>query len=622
MCGIFGAITFEGTFNRKHLGHFIESTDMVSYRGPDSSGYLAINSIKQIADNSSFDVFFGFRRLSIIDLSDAASQPFTDGQGRWIIFNGEIFNYVELREDLRREGYEFHTASDTEVILKIYERYGEDGFDRLNGMWAFAILDLPQRRVILSRDRFSIKPLYYTRQRDQLYFASEIKQLLPFLHDRALNPRAMYSYLAQAIADHSEETFFQEIVSLKPKHTLVLDLETGCAQEKQYWEYPEPEAISEVRAAEQFRELFIDSVRIRLRSDVPIGALVSGGLDSSALALVARDVLGVDLRTFSIVADNCEFSEARFIDVLVQHGIQNQRLSLVRENSLSILDKVLYHNDEPFLGFHSVAQFQILEQIKRNSDLVVILSGQGGDECLMGYSKFFFFYIQQLLKKGRVVPALRLFLASLWKGTTVRQFRISEAKRYFPRKEWLSSPAFIRLEGEHQPTGLGSDLRQRQIRDIDLYSVPVQTHFEDRNSMAHSLEIRTPFFDHRLVELSINLPSSFKLKDGWTKYLLREAIPEIPDEIRWRRDKQGFLTPEEFWIRTELREEIQRMFSGSLLQEIGVIEDRKFLDYYNRFLSGSPIIGYGEISRVFLAERWARIFLNSAKPEQCEVGVV
>jgi asparagine synthase (glutamine-hydrolysing) len=621
MCGIFGAVTFDRPFERRDRRLFVEQTDMVSYRGPDSSGYLGINTANETVDSGEFDVFFGFRRLSIIDLSDAANQPLTDGKGRWIIFNGEIFNYVELREELLQQGYEFSTASDTEVILKIYDLYGEDGFDRLNGMWAFAIVDLPKRRVVLSRDRFSIKPLYYTRVSNKLYFASEIKQLLPFLRERTLNKDVMYRYLVQAVADYSPETFFQDVVSVKAKHNLILHMESGRVEEKRYWDYPEPERMSASDAYDRFRELFIDSVRIRLRSDVPIGALVSGGLDSSALAIVARDVLGVDLQTFSVVAENSEYSEDRFVDILVKHGIQNQRLNLVREKVLSMLDSVLYHNDEPFLGFHSAAQFQILEQIKRNTDIVVILSGQGGDECLLGYSKFFFFYIQQLVRSGNVIAATHLFLASLWKGTTLRQFRMSEAKRYMPGRGLLPAPAFMRIQGEHEPTGLGADLRQRQIRDIDSYSVPVQTHFEDRNSMAHSLEIRTPFFDHRLVELSINLPSSLKLKDGWTKYVLRKAIHEIPDEIRWRRDKQGFLTPEELWIRTELREEIKHLFSGSLLQEMGVIDDRKFLDHYDRFLGGSPTIGYGEISRAFFAERWARVFLNCTQPVACGVGI-
>jgi asparagine synthase (glutamine-hydrolysing) len=621
MCGIFGAVTFDRPFDREDHSLFVQQTDLISYRGPDSSGYLGIDTVNQREDSRAFNVFFGFRRLSIIDLSDAASQPFTDKNGRWIIFNGEIFNYVELRRELIQRGYEFRTASDTEVILKIYDCFGEDGFDRLNGMWAFAIVDLPRRRVVLSRDRFSIKPLYYTRTGNELYFASEIKQLLPFLPERTLNKDVMYRYLVQHVADYSPKTFFQGVLSVKAKHSMILDMENGRVEEKQYWDYPEPERMSEPDAYDRFRELFIDSVRIRLRSDVPIGALVSGGLDSSALAVVARDVLGVDLQTFSVVADDSKYSEDRFVDVLVKHGMKNQRLHLVQDNVLSILDTVLYHNDEPFMGFHAPAQFQILEQIKQNTDIVVILSGQGGDECLLGYSKFFFFYIQQLMRGGNVIGATQLFLASLLKGTTVRQFRLSEAKRYMPGRSLMPAPAFMRIPGEHEPTGLGSDLRQRQIRDIDFYSVPPQTHFEDRNSMAHSLEIRTPFLDHRLVELSINLPSSLKLKDGWTKYVLRKAISEIPEEIRWRRDKQGFLTPEELWLRTELRGEIQQMFSGSLLQEMGVIDDRKFLEHYDRFLSGSRTIGYGEISRAFFAERWARVFLNCTQPVACEVGI-
>ncbi|MGH9545863.1 MAG: asparagine synthase (glutamine-hydrolyzing) [Terriglobales bacterium] len=623
MCGIFGAVAFDRLFDRGDRDLFVKQTDLVSYRGPDSSGHMVMQTAKQTVDGSGgFDIFLGHRRLSIIDLSDAASQPLSDGKGRWIIFNGEIFNYVELRQELLQQGCQFQTASDTEVILKIYEVYGEKGFDRLNGMWAFALVDLPARRVVLSRDRFSIKPLYYTRRGSNLYFGSEIKQLLPFLRERNLNKAVMYRFLVQAVADYSPETFFEEIHAVKAKHNLVLDLDRNRVEESQYWEYGRSTGkMSASDMVDSFRETFIDSVRIRLRSDVPIGALVSGGLDSSALAVVAKDVLEVNLQTFSVVAENADYSEAPFVDVLVEHGIENKRLTLTRDRSLSTLDTVLYHNDEPFLGFHSVAQFQILEHIKRHTDLVVILSGQGGDECLLGYSKFFFFYIQQLLRSGRMVAAAQLFFASLLQGTTVRQFRMGEAKRYLPGRKFMQPPAFMRLRGEHEPTGLGSDLRQRQILDIDRYSVPVQTHFEDRNSMAHSLEMRTPFLDHRLVEMSLNLPPSLKLQAGWSKYVLRKALPEIPEKIRWRRDKQGFLTPEELWLRTELKGEIQQMFSGSLLQQLGVVDDKKFLEHYARFLGGSATIGYGEISRLFLAERWARIFLNCEQPAAYEVGV-
>ena len=610
MCGIFGAVSLGTPFTGKEFAHFVRQTDSVSYRGPNASGYLALNSeTGHVTDDTCFDIFLGHRRLSIIDLSEAGRQPMTDGQGRWIIFNGEIFNYVELRDELQRAGHQFHTATDTEVILKIYEVYGEGGFDRLNGMWAFVLVDLPRRRVLLSRDRFSIKPLYYTSQNGRLFFGSEIKQLLPFIKERSINREVMHKFLAQAVADHTNQTFFEHIVCVRPKHTLVLNLATGHMQENQYWEYHFSDDVQPDDAVEQFRELFVNSVKLRLRSDVPIGALVSGGLDSSSIAVVTNKILGIQLQTYSVVARDPKFSEEPFVDALAREGMASHRFVVDVDSSLTALDRVIYHNDEPFLGFHAIAQFQILEAMRKQTQITVVLSGQGGDECLLGYSKFFFFYLQELLRQGRFSHAAHLFWSSLLLGTTVRQFKLTEARRYLPWRALRKHPPFLRIQGEPESIGRADSLRMRQILDLDRYSVPVQTHFEDRNSMAHSLEMRTPFLDHRLVELALNLPVSLKLRSGWTKYVLRAAFPELPDAIRWRRDKKGFITPEELWLRTSLQPTLQQMFSGSALQELGIVDDRYFLEYYTKFLSSPRTVWYSDISRVMIAERWARIFL-------------
>ena len=612
MCGIFGAVGLDGPFKRDEYEHFVAQTDLVAYRGPDDSGYLALNTSEQaVSDKTKFGIFLGHRRLSIIDLSESGRQPMTDGHGCWIIFNGEIFNYIELREELKQKGHQFQTATDTEVILKVYQEYGDAGFNRLNGMWAFALVDIPNQQVILSRDRFSIKPLYYTIQDGKLFFASEIKQLLPFLKHRSVNLDVMYKYLTQALADHTHQTFFQGIEALKPKHNLIVDLDNGQIRERQYWDYQIQDDISFEKGIEQFRELFIDSVRIRLRSDVKIGALVSGGLDSSTIAIVANELLSANVQTYSVVAENRKYSEERFINMLVQQGIQNQLLYFDQREALENLETVIYQNDEPFLGFHAVAQYQILEKIKTETDITVVLSGQGGDECLLGYSKFFYFYLQELVRRGQILKGAMLFCSSLLKGTTVRQFKFGEAKRYLPFRRSQRDIPYVTLQGAIEPIGRGAGLRERQMLDIDKYSVPVQTHFEDRNSMAHSLEIRTPFLDHRLVEFSLNLPVAMKLRSGWSKYVLRAAFPELPSQIRWRRDKQGFLTPEALWLRLDLKNLIERMFDGcSVLQELGILNDYLFLEYYREFLKGNRMIWYADISRVLIAEVWARRFLN------------
>ena len=414
MCGIFGAIAFDRQFRSADYDRFVELTDLVRYRGPDDSGYLALNlAERRHSERDRFDVFLGHRRLSIIDLSEQGRQPMGSADRYFITYNGEIFNYIELREELQRLGHVFTTSTDTEVILKVYEEYGTAGFAKLNGMWAFALVDLLKRTVVLSRDRFSIKPLYYFKVDGNLFFASEIKQLLPLMHSRSIDTGVMHTYLNQAVADHSECTFFEGVKQVPPKHDLVIYLPKRHISREQYWDYSCEPISRSADCVEEFRELFTDSVRIRLRSDVEVGALLSGGLDSSTIAVVANKLLGQELRTWSIVGSDPRYSEERFIRIIHDEGIPNSIVHFAGDSALDAVANVLYHNDEPFLGFHAVAHFQMLQALRRESGIKVILSGQGGDECLCGYSKFFYFYLAQLLSERRVGQAAMLTLMSL-----------------------------------------------------------------------------------------------------------------------------------------------------------------------------------------------------------------
>jgi asparagine synthase (glutamine-hydrolysing) len=315
MCGIFGAIKFRGQFKGEDFERFVHLTDMVSYRGPDDSGYQAFDKGGAALANPAegFRLFFGHRRLSIIDLSQAGHQPFVDDSGLWIVFNGEIFNYLELREELRAKGYTFRSNSDTEVILKVYREYREQGFDQLNGMWSFAIFDPARKAVILSRDRFSIKPLYFTETDDALYFGSEIKQLLPLVRRKTANEGAMYTFLEQGISDHNRETFFEGIFKVEPKTNLVIDAQTGKSATEKYWDYELEDIPDTAGGMEKFRELFLDSIKIRLRSDVRVGSLLSGGLDSSSITVFADRLQGGNFHSFSVVSRNRKYSEERLI---------------------------------------------------------------------------------------------------------------------------------------------------------------------------------------------------------------------------------------------------------------------------------------------------------------------
>jgi asparagine synthase (glutamine-hydrolysing) len=610
MCAIFGALDPGGNFDSSSREVFVKLTDLAEYRGPNAAGHFSWNTASCAENPERFHVFLGHRRLSILDLSESANQPFTDDDRTWIVFNGEIFNYLELREELCVRGCVFSTNSDTEVLLKLYHEYGESGFDRLNGMWAFAILDTVRRSVILSRDRFSIKPLFLHSSGARLYFASEIKQLVSLLPQRCLNEEVMASYLDQGLLDHNEDTFWRGIRQLRPRHTLLYSLDSGEIDLHPYWCYPQREIpMSLDDAAEGFRHLFTDSVRIRLRSDVKAGALLSGGLDSSAIAAIAGR-LHQPFPTFSAVATDPHFSEARYIDLLCgETRLKNHKLTLQSGAALDVLNRVLYHQDGPLGGFAAVAHYQLLEFIKQESDVVVILSGQGGDETLMGYLKFFFFRLRELAARGRILGAIHEVAASLINGTCVRQFGFSQARRYLPayipvlaRRRY----PFLRLPfpPDHGLWQAG-DLRDRQIQDIERYSVPSLTHYEDRNSMAHSLEVRLPFLDHRLVEFLVGLPIEFKIHHGWTKFIMRHSLDELPNPIRWRKDKRWFMTPEVQWLRHDLAALIESSFKDSTLQSMGVLDDRLFLDHYRRFRSGRGM-PHAEITRVLMAELWLK----------------
>jgi len=606
VCGIFGAINRAGFFEGADFDRFVALTNLVAYRGPDDCGHLPL-TLKPTDSRRErlFDVFLGNRRLSIIDLSSSGHMPMSDGKGCWITYNGEIFNYLELRRELEARGHTFKTGTDTEVILHVYSEYVDSGFDRLNGMWAFAIVDSRARKVVLSRDRFSIKPLYLFKSNGELYFGSEIKQLLPLLPALELNAGAMTAYLAQGLLDHDVETFFCGITRVQPGTNVIISLDSDTIEEKKYWRFEStgPTSASSKDLVEEFRALFFDSVRIRLRSDVKVGVLLSGGLDSSAVTTAVRQVCGEQLQTYSIVSEHEAYDERHFIEIMCEAGVPNRKVTFRVGDVLDCLERVLYYSDEPVAEFSVIAQYQLFAAIKNDSDVTVLLSGQGGDETLLGYLKFFFFHVQLLLKAGKYLDAMELLAGSALHRTAVTQFRMSEARRYLQHDRRGIWQAMLR-DSQRAPVWQCGDIRSRQIADVCHYSVPALTHYEDRNSGAHSLEVRHPFLDHRLVNFVVNLPTELKIHRGWTKYILRAALPEMPAALRWRRDKQGFLVPEQLWLRRELVPVIRRRFRGSILAELDILNDKKFLQYYDRFLNGTSIAS-SDIARVLIAEIWA-----------------
>jgi asparagine synthase (glutamine-hydrolysing) len=604
MCGIFAAVNLESSFGRKENDLFISLSDLVKYRGPDNSGYLTFNSCKKEVNPDNFNVFLGHRRLSIIDLSEQGNQPlFKDGI--YIIFNGEIFNYLELKNEYFM-GESFRTKTDTEVIIKIYQKFGPDGFQYLNGMWSFILFDTINNKLIISRDRFSIKPLFTYSLDNCIYFASEIKQLLPLLKSKDINNDVMFKYLKQGLVDYDNNSFWEGISKLPPKENMIIDLLSKKIVHIPYWDYSINDIKNENNALEEFRSIFIDSIKIRLRSDVNIGALLSGGLDSSAISVLADNLAEKKFETYSVISHDKKYSEEKFIDILAgQKNISNHKLFLEPAQILAHMDEVIGHQDEPFGSFSIIAQYLIFQLIKENSDIKVVLSGQGGDELLMGYLKYFFFYLKQLIKKNEYITLSREVLSSLLNRTVLTQFKFNLGKRYI-RSNQQSNLPFLLVDYDLEKIWDVSTIRSRQIKDIDHYSVPNLNRYEDRNSMAHSIESRTPFLDHRMVNFCLSLGEQYKIKNGWTKYILRKSISELPRQISWRRDKRNFLIPENYWIRSELKNKIKDEFRNSVLHQKGIIDKNLFMKYYDSFINGNPAIHYTDISRVYIAELWAK----------------
>ncbi|MDR3667136.1 MAG: asparagine synthase (glutamine-hydrolyzing) [Ignavibacteriaceae bacterium] len=609
MCGLFAAINFNSNYTNEDYHKFISLTDMVAYRGPDSHSYLGIESTSKIKSETDFNIFLGHRRLSIIDLSFDGLQPMED-DNVFIIFNGEIFNFIEIRDELAKEGSIFRTKTDTEVILKLYKKYGEKSFERLNGMWAFIIVDLNKKRVIISRDRFSIKPIYYYKNKGSIFFGSEIKQLIPLLSKKDVNDKILSLFLKQGILDHSEETFIKDIIKVKAKTNLIINLYNSDIREESYWDYNITDINDLDQASNGFKELLIDSIKIRLRSDVEIGSLLSGGLDSSAISHIGNKLQHGELKTYSVISRDKKYSEEDFIDLFVkEEKVFNKKIVLMPEDIIENFDKVLYHQDEPFSNFIVMAHYTILAKLKEKSDITVILSGQGGDEILMGYLRYYFFYLKNLAKGNNYLNLFREIYFSIINRTLIMQYRRSTAKRYMPKLLKQYGNYLIR-DVDLEDVWKSDNMVEAQIRDIDQFSVPILARYEDRNSMAHSLEIRLPFLDHRLVNFALSLKTSLKINKGWSKYILRKSLNELPDKIRWRRDKKGFILPEQLWLKNEFSKDIIELFRNSMLDKMGIIDKNSFLKYYEMFRNNNRNIHYTEISRAFIAEKWSRMIFG------------
>jgi asparagine synthase (glutamine-hydrolysing) len=615
MCGIGGiTLTTPGLIKEEWMRTFLEQLE---HRGPDDTGWLSLHGTalqqgKTHRADLVSEMVLLHRRLSIIDLSSAGHQPMGSQDGRyWIVFNGEIYNYVELRMDLHDRGYEFRSQSDTEVLLAAYQEWGKGVLTRLIGMFAFAILDIQSRRLLLARDYFGIKPLYYAFWQEGLAFSSEINPLLELPGvTRDVHAQHLYDYLRGGITSHGLETMFAHVNQLPAAHYMEVGLDNQReARPVQYWDIDRTEQadLSFQDAAKRLRDLFVESVRVHLRSDVSVGAALSGGIDSSAIVSVMRLIEpNLDIHTFSYVADDPKISEERWVDLV---GSQKQvEIHKIRDTSKDLspdLKALIETHDEPFRSTSMFAQRRVFQAAKQVG-VKVMLDGQGADELLGGYGNYRVARIVSLLRHGCITEAARLFRCS-------SEFQDGGMWWITPRvlgallPPWLRNPVRQLLTREVVPGWLNvswfrergvtwstpnDDNANHTLKD-SLYltltrtSLPQLLRSEDRNSMAFSIESRVPFLTPALAKFIFSLPENYIISaNGTSKAVFRQAMRGIvPDAILDRRDKLGFVTPEQDWL-TSSHSWVESTFASAAAEEIGALNVREVRQEWNDIIAG------------------------------------
>lgn len=681
MCGIAALVLLDGL--PEQLQHIAAMTATLRHRGPDDEGVALFG--RKTREESIFGgedtppavyesdltyapqyhtpddlpesavLALGHRRLSIIDPTPAGHQPMCSSDRRyWIVYNGEIYNYQELRRELETCGYRFVSNTDTEVLLAAYAHWGRDCLHRLNGMWAFIIYDTHEQKLFIARDRFGVKPLYYWFSPEGfLAMASEIKAftVLPGWNPR-INGSRVYDYLVSNLLDHTSETLFAGVYQVQGGEAAefrVDDLKAPLPIYRWYCLDPQQFAGTFDAAVAEFKRLLQDSVRLRLRSDVPGGSCLSGGLDSSSIVCLANDILREEQKesfqkTFSACSDVKQYDEREYIDEVVwARGAEAYYTYPSFEQLLEQLDEIIWHQDEPFKTTSIYAQWLVFE-LAATSGIKVLLDGQGADEQLCGYQWFFgcryadHFHNMNWTRLWRDIKAVKsrhglsefqsLSMMSYYLlPPSIRQLMKPYAMADQARPTWLDTDLLSACNGSAQRAGRsfsarpGSSLTTTQSIALDqmlCVSLPSLLHWEDRNSMAHSVESRVPFLDYRLVEYVMSLPEDYRIHEGVTKRVLREAMKGIlPERVRMRMDKMGFYTAEDHWLRHEDPEIFRQLLQGAVQDSKGVLKS-EVLDRLDRMLAGEEPTS-ALVWRWIIFGRWMRIFNVQALNANVEI---
>jgi asparagine synthase (glutamine-hydrolysing) len=586
MCGIVGTIRFDNRAIKK--SEVTKMMKTIKHRGPDDEGIFIDNSVG-----------LGFVRLSIIDLSSAGHQPMVSGDERYvIIFNGEVYNYIELREELQTIGYKFKSDSDTEVVLQSYIEWGEDCLTKFNGMWAFVIYDKKRKKIFGARDRFGIKPFYYYRDEEIFLFGSEIKAIKSSVEKKlSVNDQAIFDYLSFNRADYKNKTFYNEIQKIPHGHCFSLAL-NGEFKLKKWYDLKINCNKKEI-GAKEYAELFTSSIKLRMRSDVPVGVCLSGGLDSSSIvSIISKQLNMKDIHTFSAVYKKGQRGdESEFIKEMSPF-LNNMNYTTPTASSLfDELDDFINVFDEPIPTTALYAQYKVMKLAKES--VVVTLDGQGADEQLAGYHYFYGFYFKELLKEFSMIKFSSEIYHYLKKHRSLYGLK---AFLFFLLPEKLKidlkfkKVSYIQNDfyKEHNSKNLfadklyGADGLKESLFNHFEYKLEHLLKWEDLNSMRFSIESRVPFLDYRFVEQTLSLHNDDYIKKGVTKHILRESMKSIvPEKIRMRYDKTGFETPEDEWFREDyFRDKIENILNNPSERFKKYIDTQKAKNIYTKHLKG------------------------------------
>jgi asparagine synthase (glutamine-hydrolysing) len=641
MCGIAGLIDKRGV----RIDTLQQISRILKHRGPDDEGFALSDfnridscrgddTIRELSDLTYLNSYklentklgFVHRRLSIIDLEKTGHQPMIDDNGRYlIVFNGEIYNYVELKEELILRGYKFKSTSDTEIILYSYTEWGIACVERFMGMWAFAIYDNFRKHVFLSRDRFGIKPLYYSVTDETFAFASESKVLIEtgIVKPRADLIASLEYIVFGALADPSGN-LYENIKTVPAGTNIEFDInehniKISCYYDLSSLQFKKTNNKFYSDLFDSFRNFFTDSVRMHLRSDVPVGSCLSGGLDSGSLVATASLVSDFSrIVTFTASYPGSSIDERLYVLKLAERykNLDTRYCYPSFEKFWGDFDRITWHQDYPFNSTSIYSQWEVMK-LAKETGIKVLLDGQGADESLGGYSTFAGNYLLGLLKVLKLQKFLKEYIL-LKENLTPKIFEaISRSAFYYLpgsiqkklRNKQRAGKNLVSEEYRHELSSLVVPQRGgKSFSDLSassiIYGLSELLRYEDRNSMAFSVESRVPFLDHRLVEFCLSLQEDFKINSGWTKYILRKSNEKIlPEEIVWRKGKLGFVTPQNQW-RISNHKVIKSFVNDTQLPSI---LNREYIDSMvtSEIKSASMI---SEFWKIISFINWANIF--------------